>query len=480
MNSAARRVTLNSLAFLAARVIDMVAGVLTVVLVARYLGVKDFGDYSFITALVGFLVSITYFGLERVAIREISRSRDAANKCLGGILVVRWALSSLVVLFIAVYLAFSSLPGRTILAMSIVTASELIWASGSVFSCTFKAFEKMHLETITTFIYRMVTLALIGIVVYCKGDMLLLFVALCCGNIVRTIVAIYYSNSLTVKPLIRVDFPLWRSYAKEAFILGIVVILALGTFRTGIFVLKYMKSATDVALLQSAQTVVMQMQVLPLSIGMALFPMLSQLSVSSREKLGIVSGTVLKYLFILSVPLAIIVFIFSETIIRIVFGREFAPASPILGTMAWCIIPLFLSSLMEFVLISMNRQKDAAISWAVAFVVNILLNFILIRAYGVQGAATAVLVSFILLCLVQYFYLVYHLNIGELSGTIVRLLIPLALVIIFLYWFSGGGLYHQFVGAMSAIIIFVAALFSAATVSISEIKSFARLGRPGL
>lgn len=473
MTSNTKRVALNTIAFFFARVIDVLAGILTVVLIARYLGVQEFGDYAFITTLVGFLVSITYFGLERVAIREIARNRENADETLGGILVVRWALSFLVIIVMAGYLLLSSLPGPFIAAMIIATVSELIWASGSVFSCTFKAFEKMHLETATTFVFRLTSLALIGAVVYFRGAMILLFGAACIANIIRSVLAIYYSRTLSVKPLVKVNYSLWKTYTAEAFILGIVVVLALGTLKMGVVALKYLRDTKDVALFQSAQAVVLQMQLLPLSITMALFPMLSQLSVSSRDKLARVSSAALKYLFIASVPLAVIFYVFSSTIIGIIFGPDFAAASPVLSIMAWCIIPLFMSSLTEFILISMNRQQDVAKAWGLAFIVNAALNFFLIRIFGVKGAAIAVLVSFVLLSLFQYLFLSYRLeDMAFLKTMAARLFWPLALVIIFLSWFRMNGFYYQLLGAASAIVLFFAALFIVATISLSELKSF--------
>jgi O-antigen/teichoic acid export membrane protein len=445
-----------------------------VVLLARYLGVENFGNYAFIIALVGFIVSITYFGLERVAIREIARSKEQANERLGGVLVVRWALSGIVVLAIAGYLLLSSPPTTIVLAIIVATVSELIWASGSVFSCTFKAFEEMHLETVTTVVFRLSSLFLIGLVIWFRGGIVLLLTAICGANIVRTAVAIHFSRSLSVKPLIRVDFPLWKRYAKEAFVLGVVVVFALGTLKTGVIALKYMREVRDVALFQSSQTVVLQMQVLPMSIAMALFPMLSKLGVSDQDRLARVAGTVLKYLFVISVPIAIVLHVFSGAIITIVFGRDFSGASSVLSTMAWCIIPLFMSSLTEFILISMNRQQDVAKTWALTFVVNVPLNILLIRSYGAPGAAMAVLASFVLLTLFQCFILAVHLKIPDFLRMQTRLLPPLGMVLLFLYWFKWSGWYYQVVGAASAIVFFIAVHFMIATISLDEIRSFAK------
>ncbi len=474
MHSTAKKVALNTIAIFAARVIDILAGILIVVLVARYLGVERFGDYAFITSLVGLIVSVTYFGLERVAIREIARSRENANESLGAVLVVRWGLSAMVVLVIAGYLSFSSPPAPIVLSVIVATASELIWASGSVFSCTFKALEKMHLETVTTFAFRMASLALIGLVTLYGGGMVMLFVAICAANIGRTLLAIHYSNSLSVRPAIKVDWPLWKRYAREAFVLGAVVVFALGTFRTGVIFLKYLRGATDVALFHSSQTVILQMQVLPMSIAMALFPTLSKLGLTAPDRLAKVSGAALKYLFVASVPFAIVLHLFSGIIITIVFGRDFSGASPVLRTMSWCIIPLFLSSLVEFVLISMNRQRDVVMAWGATFLINAVLSFLLIGSFGARGAAAAVLASFVLLTLFLFLFLESRLKGVDLLRRSAKLLLPLAVVLLFLNLYEWNGWFTRLAGAASSIAFFLAAHFLFATISLDEIRSFAK------
>ena len=148
--------------------------------------------------------------------------------------------------------------------------------------------------------------------------------------------------------------------------------------------------------------------------------------------------------------------------------------SAVLSTMAWCIIPLFMSSLIEFILISMNRQQDVAKTWALTFVVNVPLNILLIRSYGASGAAMAVLASFVLLTLVQCVILAVHLKIPNFFRMMTRLFPPLAMVLLFLYWFQWNGWYRQVAGAVSAIAFFIAAHFMIATISLEEIRSFAK------
>src|SRR3990167_5432397 len=85
----AARVVKNSFFILAARGIQILSSFFILVAVAKYLTVQGYGDYSFVTALVSSVMALTYFGIQRIIIREISRDRTKARQYLGSAILMR-------------------------------------------------------------------------------------------------------------------------------------------------------------------------------------------------------------------------------------------------------------------------------------------------------------------------------------------------------------------------------------------------------
>ncbi len=400
-----RKVRANSAAIFLSRIVDVLAGLASTILTARYLGVSLFGEFAFVTALVGFLVSATYFGLERIAIRELARNRDEAGESLGAILIVRWALSVLSIAAIGVFIAFSFGTPHIVYATVIASVSELVWASGSVFMGTFRAFERMEFETLTTFLFRIANLAFIAIVILLDLGFLALFAAIAASNIVRTVSVMYISNTKFVRPVMRLDYAKCKFYIKEAYTLGLVVIFAVGSLKAGHMAIKYFRDAADVALYQAPQAIVMQMQILPVSISIAFFPALSKMGAGGAGRVGDLCARAMKYLFLAGLVISVATFFLSGWIIWLIFGAGFEGASKVLSLLAWTQVPLFLSTLMEFALISIDRQADVVKAWAVAFTLNAVMTIALVPAWGALGAALAMLASFTLLSAILYHFL---------------------------------------------------------------------------
>jgi len=96
----------------------------------------------------------------------------------------------------------------------------------------------------------------------------------------------------------------------------------------------------------------------------------------------------------MAIAIAIPVSIFSREIINIIFGKEFHSAAPVLTIYIWAGVAVFLGVASSQYLITENFTKLSLYRNLFGVVINVGLNFILIPAYGIIGAALATLISY--------------------------------------------------------------------------------------
>ena len=89
------------------QVVTNVCAFIWTILIARYLGVTDYGILSFVISLVMLIGIGEDIGTTTYSIREISRERDLTTKFLRNVLPLKWLLS--IILFIATILALKSI-----------------------------------------------------------------------------------------------------------------------------------------------------------------------------------------------------------------------------------------------------------------------------------------------------------------------------------------------------------------------------------
>jgi O-antigen/teichoic acid export membrane protein len=105
-------------------------------------------------------------------------------------------------------------------------------------------------------------------------------------------------------------------------------------------------------------------------------------------------------LFFLAVGVAIVLTLYSSAIISFLYGETFAPAASVLSLYAWAGIFIFLGFLSNKWAINENLQVYIMKYTFMGAGLNIILNFILIPAYSIQGAAFATLISYFMIFIV--------------------------------------------------------------------------------
>jgi O-antigen/teichoic acid export membrane protein len=107
----------------------------------------------------------------------------------------------------------------------------------------------------------------------------------------------------------------------------------------------------------------------------------------------------LKFLYILGVPLAVIMFVLSERLVVLCFGASYREAAAALQLLAPAVVFLLPTSVYGYVFTALGRQRVYMGCVASALIVNTVLDLLLIPFYSYQGAAIATLAAEIMLFL---------------------------------------------------------------------------------
>lgn len=93
----------------------------------------------------------------------------------------------------------------------------------------------------------------------------------------------------------------------------------------------------------------------------------------------------------------------SDWLVTFIFGYEYIKAGSVLAIHIWTSIFVFLGVVNANFLIAEKLHRISFYMTVVCGITNVILNFVLIRAYGIIGAAYASLISQILGMLLNSF-----------------------------------------------------------------------------
>jgi O-antigen/teichoic acid export membrane protein len=156
------------------------------------------------------------------------------------------------------------------------------------------------------------------------------------------------------------------------------------------------------------------------SYQIALLPMMSASFIRSREQFRQDCNASIKYLTLLTVPMATGISVLAPRIVDLVFGHKFTSAVPVLQVLAWTVCVFSVAMVFARVLTASHHQMLDLYCNVAALVVNISLGWMLIRSYGPVGAGISTLISLFTFGLLEYFFVAKKLFKAEVLVPVAR------------------------------------------------------------
>jgi O-antigen/teichoic acid export membrane protein len=132
-----------------------------------------------------------------------------------------------------------------------------------------------------------------------------------------------------------------------------------------------------------------------------MYPKLIEVKQESEEKYLLLLEKSYRFVVWVSFPIILFMSLGSDFIVDLLYGVKFTASSEILVVLTWCMFFASIGSVFVKVLYIEHYEKKYLYKSIFGVIVNIILNFILIRLYGVIGAAYATLIT---LFFVNYVY----------------------------------------------------------------------------
>ena len=431
----------NTLVIMAGQLISRLLSFVLIVFIAKYLGDVGLGRYSFALSFCGLFVVFSELGLRELMIREVARHKEKAKKYLSNVILIKFFLSVGVVGLIFVVINGMAYPEETTFIVYVIGLSVVLNSFARLINSLFNAYEKMEFESATVILERIVACGF-GILMLILGYGLReVALALLAGSVLNVLVSFFLTVKKIVKPTIETDWKFWTKLIKAAFPFGLVYIFVIIYFQVDTVMLSVMKGDAPVGWYNAAYKIIFALQIFPVALVNALFPIISRYYVSSKDTLKVAFEKALKYLILIGFPIAVGVTILAEKIILLIYGEGFIPSIITLRILIWVAALMFITYLFGNVLGSIDRQLVIAKVSGINAVVNIVLNFILIPRYSYIGAAIATLATEAIGFTLYFLFIAKHLQKVPLPRYLWRPVISGMLMGLFLYFFKNTNLF---------------------------------------
>lgn len=410
MDINSRKITLNALVQILGRGVVIFFSLLATSILTRGFGKINYGIFSLVSSMAVIFYSISDWGTNLIAVREASKSEENTSLILGQMFWLRTFLALVATLLFLLFVNFNpffaGFKKEAFLCFWLIPLLSLKTTSHIVFQSRLK----YHLITLGEVLS---TLAFLVILVFAGNNfsLNLVFIFLVISSSLSTFFMILLVFKET-KIIFKINFAFMKRFIKEAFPLGLLMVVfnlynradsfilqaISGNAKTGIFLLAF--KVHDNLILGAAYLM------------NAFFPLISQLgSVNlNKKKMNEVLQKAFDILLVISIPMIIFVFFLSPWIIRLLGGKEFGESSLALRIMIFATGFGYFNHFTGYTILALGKQKASLLFGFIALVVNVVLNLLLVGRYSFVATSFIKVITEAVIFILSIFYLKLRLG----------------------------------------------------------------------
>lgn len=416
ISSTRKRLLSNFFSLSSIQMASYILPMITIPYLVRTLGVEKFGLIAFAQAMIQYFVIFTDYGFGLSATKEIAENRDNLKKLeeiFSAVMVIKilFIILSFMLLSILV-LSFDQFHKEWklyYLTFGIVLGQALfpVWF--------FQGIEKMHITALINILPKIFFTLSIFFIIKNESDYIYVPLINSLGFLLAGIVSLWlafdkFNAHFSIPSKMQIIYQIKEGWH-----------IFLGTISSNLamlnitFILGILTNPTMVGYYAAVEKIIRPISSLVRPVINAIFPHLVKISKSNPQHAIRFSKKVAFFISAIMFIIGVLLFLFSDALVRFLFGEAFNASSIILKIMAF--IPM-LRALIEvnavLNLIVFNFKEFYSKVLFVGFTMSLFSSFVAIKFFEVNGAALANIITDSIILIIILIYLKIHLNIKEI------------------------------------------------------------------
>jgi O-antigen/teichoic acid export membrane protein len=380
------------------------------ILVVNGLGKDAAGRFSITTTYVAIALNLALFGLDEILIREAARRQDQ-NRLFANFLATRVALSLVAALSLDLFLIVSGLYDPALTALIVLFSFGMV-GDGVLLLCQalFISRARVRLVFVTATAISVVRIASGLLVMALDGQLYQLMALFVLTSLAGGALAAWFAQDrilrippVTLLKMVDVrEAVRWVRRSGSFFWISLFVMVE---FQADVILLSILRTPADVALYSAALTIIIAAWILPQAYRTVIYPQMAQALRRSAAEfwrfLRVTVGPAAFFGLCLAGGLALL----ARPIIGLLYPQGYSSSVAILQVLTIPLFFAFLSAPSSRALLTLHRERSAAVLVGIAMVINVAGNLLLIPRYGPLGSAWARALSGGAFCALSYLLL---------------------------------------------------------------------------
>jgi len=383
----------NSFWMLSEYALRVVSAIFVTVYVARYIGPESFGVLMYALAIVSVCMAISRMGMDSILVRELSMHTKKAREILG---TAFWLM--VLVAGLSFLLLWAVMPlieeDKEIRCYILIISVGIAFQTFYVVDYRFQSLVKAKYSSIARSIALGVSALLKIYLVYLEVELLTIVISFAL-DFVWISMALLITHMVKRQPVFftKFDKNFIRPLLRSAWPMVLSTLAIIMYMRVDQIMIKNMLGTYELGLYSAGTRIYEGWIMVFVVISTSLLPAIVKLKESAQEQYEKRLSQLFSLLFWGAMIGSVFVAIYSEEVIRLVFGQKFMGAETVFMLVMWSAPFAAIGSLTARYLIVEKMERKITVRTVVALLVNVSLNLVLIPLYGIEGASVATLIA---------------------------------------------------------------------------------------
>ena len=386
------KIVSNASWLIGCKVAKAVLALVVTMLTARYLGPSNFGLINYAASIVLFVVPIAQLGLRNVQVNEIINREDQEGAIIGTSVFLSF-LSSIICIFgIGAFVYFVNAGETETLVVCLLYSSLLIFQTGEIIQYWFQAKYIAKYSAIVSFsAYFLVSVYKIYILAAQKNIYWFAVTYMLDYLLISVLLLILYHRHHGKK--LTVSWRLGKELLAQSKYFIIPELMVSVFSQTDRIMLKTMAGNDYTGFYSAAFTCASIGNFVFLALIDAMRPSIYEGKKNNEKNYYRHLTQLYSIVIYFSLFMCLTESIFSKWIILIAYGENYAPAASALRIVVWHATFSYIGTINAIWFLAEKKQDRLWIINGTGMILNVIINFVLIPIWGVNGAAIASLAT---------------------------------------------------------------------------------------
>jgi O-antigen/teichoic acid export membrane protein len=376
--------------------VRVIGGALIGIQVANYLDPADYGKLGYVVAFSSIFLFLAQLGLDSIVIKKLIEYPQKKGVYLGSALFLQ-AIGAIIAVLLTNSVSYLLVDEMQVRIFILVISSQYIFNISNSFRYYFKSEVKDKYNVIAQILAFAISSSLKLIFISQNLDLSFFIYAYVVDFCVSALtVTLFFFNKSSFEDRIRINKGNSLELLSQSWIVAFAVFLTYLLIQTDKLMIKEFLSFDELGIYNTATDLAMPISFIPQILGASILPYLLEIYKNDKSFYDKRFIQIMSIAFWTSILLSTTIFFIAEPLLTFFYKPEYSEALIPLQIIIYRLAFLMQLLLIGNWLLIKDKLKFRLIISATLALSNIILNFVLINNYGINGAAFSTLISYLI------------------------------------------------------------------------------------